>query len=239
MPIEPPTPHPRPQPLPRARPLPPAQPLRPAQPLPRAQPLARAGRGSSAQRSGQNWLALCAVLFLLGTSGAVEPVQSAASGVWESVFASGPGALEIEQIVARLHHENPRLDHGTLERIARAVQGCERVYGVPPRITLAVMIVESNVRPAALSPKGAMGLMQVMPHMFEDLGLPGNLAHLESNVEAGCILLADNMRRLGEDRGISAYFWGTRIGGDAYLSKVKAIRETLEAEPPAVSAGLG
>jgi len=104
---------------------------------------------------------------------------------------------------------------------------------------LAVMIVESNARPSAISPKGAIGLMQVMPHMFADLGLAGNITHIESNIEAGCILLADNMRRLGEDRGISAYFWGTRIGGGAYLSRVKAVRETLDEDTPSPSAELG
>jgi hypothetical protein len=222
--IEPSRHHPRPQPLPHARSLP------------------RPRDWSPTQRSGQNWLALCAVLFLLGTSGAVRPVQDVATGAWQAVFVPEPQKLELGQIVARLNYENARLDRGMLLRIAHAVQGCERTHGVPPRITLAVMIVESNVRPAAVSPKGAVGLMQVMPHMFEDLGLPGNVGHIESNVEAGCILLADNMRRLGEDRGISAYFWGTRIGGDAYLSKIKAVRETLHEGPPedllAVSAGL-
>lgn len=209
------------------------------QPLPAARPLPRPRQWSAVQRSGQNWLALCAALFLLGSSGAVAPVHEAASGawlsgVWQSVFAGEPAELAFEQIVSRLRHENPRLDGRTAERIAGAVQRCEHHYGVAPRITLAVMIVESNVRPAAVSPKGAIGLMQVMPHMFRDLGLPGNVAHIESNVEAGCILLADNMRRLGEDRGISAYFWGARIGGDAYLGKVKAVRDTLEDEVPRV-----
>jgi hypothetical protein len=205
--------------------------------LPPPQVHPRVRRWSATQRAGQNWLALCAVLFLLGSSGAVAPVQDVASDAWRHVFAPRPELLAFEQIAARLHQENPRLDRPTVARIARSVQTCERDHGVVPRITLAVMIVESNVRPAAISPKGAVGLMQVMPHMFEDLGLPGNPAHIESNVEAGCILLADNMRRLGEDRGISAYFWGTRIGGDAYLSKVKAVRESFD-DTPSVSAGI-
>ncbi len=191
------------------------------------------------QRSAQNWLALCAVLFLLGTSGVVDSLQGAGEAVWQSAFAPDAAQLEFYQIASRLHRENSRLDRGTVLRITRAVQGCERSHGVSPRITLAVMIVESNARPSAISPKGAIGLMQVMPHMFEDLGLAGNIVHIESNIEAGCILLADNMRRLGEDRGISAYFWGTQIGGDAYLSRVKAVRETLDRDTPSVSAGLG
>ncbi len=71
------------------------------------------------------------------------------------------------------------------------------------------------------------GLMQVMPHMFKALDLPGNAGHLEANIEAGCLLLADNIRRLGEEDGVSAYFWGSSIRGDGYLRKVIAVRRDL------------
>ena len=54
--------------------------------------------------------------------------------------------------------------------------------------------------------------------------LAGNLATIESNVEAGCFILADNIRRLGEAKGISSYFWGRRIRGMAYLEKVQKAR---------------
>jgi hypothetical protein len=89
---------------------------------------------------------------------------------------------------------------------------------------LAVMLVESNARPWAHSPKGAVGLMQVMPHMMQPLGLAGNLATIESNIEAGCFILSHNIRRLGVEDGISAYFWGSEIRGVAYLEKVLEAR---------------
>jgi len=217
----------------------PIEPPRWSRHQPRPQPLPRVRRWSATQRSAQNWLALCAVLFLLGTSGVVAPLQGAGEAVWQAASAPEAAQLEFDRIASRLHRENTRLDRGTILRITRAVQGCAQSHGVSPRIMLAVMIVESNARPSAISPKGAIGLMQVMPHMFADLGLAGNITHIESNIEAGCILLADNMRRLGEDRGISAYFWGTRIGGGAYLSRVKAVRETLDEDTPSPSAELG
>jgi soluble lytic murein transglycosylase-like protein len=91
----------------------------------------------------------------------------------------------------------------------------------------AVIIVESSVRPWAYSPKGAVGLMQVMPHMMHPLGLAGNPTTVESNIEAGCWILSHNIRRLGEERGISAYFWGSKIRDLAYLEKVQEARETI------------
>jgi hypothetical protein len=66
--------------------------------------------------------------------------------------------------------------------------------------------------------------MQVMPHMMEPLGLTGNAATIESNIEAGCWILASNIRRLGEEKGISTYFWGSDIRGLAYLEKVQSAR---------------
>ncbi|MBW2281216.1 MAG: transglycosylase SLT domain-containing protein [Deltaproteobacteria bacterium] len=186
---------------------------------------------------GRNWRLLAAALLLLGAGGAAGPVRDALTGPWERW--TGPDALGEERgrIVTRVLEQNPRLGTQTAGRIAQALQRCHSDHGVSPHITLAVMIVESDVRPSARSPKGAIGLMQVMPHMFDGLGLPGNIAHIETNIEAGCMLLADNIRRLGEDRGISAYFWGSWIRGTEYLSKVNAVRETLEPDLPTVSAG--
>jgi hypothetical protein len=69
-----------------------------------------------------------------------------------------------------------------------------------------------------------MGLMQVMPYVARPMGMAGNFATIESNVEAGCFILASNIDRLGEEDGISAYFWGSDIRGVAYLDRVRAAR---------------
>lgn len=137
------------------------------------------------------------------------------------------------RIVSTLLATNPNLGPLTSNRIADAVLRCGREKGVAPDLMLAVMLVESSARPAARSPKGAIGLMQIMPHMFEVLSLPGNVAHIEANIEAGCLLLADNIRRLGEEDGISAYFWGRRIRDDGYMRRVRTVRRDLGQSPPA------
>ena len=69
-------------------------------------------------------------------------------------------------------------------------------------------MVESRGLPSARSPKGAMGLMQVMPAMLEPLGMAGNFTTVESNIEAGCLILADNIRRMGEGDGILGLLLG-------------------------------
>ncbi len=128
---------------------------------------------------------------------------------------------------ALLADVNPNLAPGESRRIAAAVIRYSAKYELDPELVTAVLLVESSARPWARSPKGAVGLMQVMPHMMEPLRLAGNAATIESNIEAGCWILASNIRRLGEEEGISSYFWGSEIRGLAYLEKVQAAREEV------------
>ncbi|MEE2663210.1 MAG: lytic transglycosylase domain-containing protein [Myxococcota bacterium] len=138
-----------------------------------------------------------------------------------------PNEIAPARIEDVLRSWNPSLDDHTLGRIASAVERYSEQYGLEAELVAAVIIVESSVRPWAYSAKGAVGLMQVMPHMIAPLGLAGNAATIESNIEAGCWILAHNIRRLGEERGISAYFWGSNIRNLAYLEKVREARETI------------
>jgi soluble lytic murein transglycosylase-like protein len=130
-------------------------------------------------------------------------------------------------IAASLARANRELAPPEIERIASAVVRYSRKYQIDPVLVTAVLLVESSARPWARSPKGAIGLMQIMPHVIVPSALAGNLATIESNIEGGCFLLADNIRRLGEEDGISAYFWGSDIRGFAYLARVRAAREAV------------
>ncbi len=127
-------------------------------------------------------------------------------------------------LVAHLRDRNSSLSVEEQERVIEAVLRSSRRYELDPFLVTAVLLVESDARPWAVSGKGAIGLMQVMPYMAEKLPIAGNLTTIESNVEAGCFILADNIRRLGEAKGISSYFWGRRIRGVAYLEKVQKTR---------------
>jgi len=132
-----------------------------------------------------------------------------------------------EQIDDVLRVANPGLASHERQRIGAALVRSADRYGLAPDLVLAVILVESDARPEAHSPKGALGLMQVMPHMMRPMGLAGNAMTVESNIEAGCFILADNIRRWGFERGISAYFWGTRVRDGRYLAKVLAARDRV------------
>jgi len=180
------------------------------------------------KRSG---LVLVGVLALLSASGrSVLPPVGAPPIPLAGVEASAAGSLPFfkpETIVAILSDVNPRLSEAELRRIGASVLHNSAKYGVDPELVTAVMWEESDARPWVRSPKGAIGLMQVMPHMSAQMEIAGNLTTIEKNIELGCLILADNIRRLGVEDGISAYFWGSEIRGVSYLHRVLEKRASV------------
>jgi hypothetical protein len=189
-------------------------------------------RGGVAAESGGNVkrsrLALLSVLGLLLVSGqpvmptvdAGPPVAVVPPKAAQVAPVGAPAGFGAAEIVAILREVNPQLSEGELGRISAAVLYNSAKYDIDPQLVMAVMWEESDARPWARSPKGAIGLMQVMPHMSAKLEIAGNLTTIEKNVEAGCLILADNIRRLGTEDGISAYFWGSRIRDVSYLNRI-------------------
>jgi soluble lytic murein transglycosylase-like protein len=178
--------------------------------------------GRTSIRRSDVGTAIAAGIALLWLSSAA-PVQVVSETELPHVSAATPRGITDEPSIARvLASENPQLAAPELARIARAVLRYSAKYDLDPELVTAVILVESSALPSARSPKGAMGLMQVMPAMLEPLRLVGNFTTVESNIEAGCLILADNIRRMGEADGILAYFWGPNIRGVAYLERVRA-----------------
>jgi len=170
---------------------------------------------------GARWRAIAAGLLLLAGTGILNGVQTVAR---QSLAAGGGVPSEKVRVAAAIRAKLPQVDEALSERIAASVVRCQRDQSLAPDLVLAVLMQESSGRPGARSSAGAIGLMQVMPYMYEELAMPGSVSHVEANIEAGCRLLADNIRRLGEDDGISAYCWGNTVGNDRYLRRVKKLR---------------
>lgn len=100
-------------------------------------------------------------------------------------------------------------------------------HGVDPALVLAVIAVESAFQPAAVSPKGARGLMQLMPATARDLGV-SDAFDPEQNLDGGVRHLRELLGRYDGDlsRALAAYNAGAasveRHGG------VPPFRETRE-----------
>lgn len=79
-------------------------------------------------------------------------------------------------------------------------------HGIPPELVKAVIQAESGFDRWAVSPKGAMGLMQLMPATARDLGVQ-NPFQPDDNIRAGVWYLATLLERFDFDvvRALAAY----------------------------------
>lgn len=79
-------------------------------------------------------------------------------------------------------------------------------YEVDPDLVRKVMRVESGGRADALSPKGAIGPMQLMPGTAKDLNV--NPFDPAQNIDGGVRYLAQQVKRFGPEGGLAAYNGG-------------------------------
>lgn len=88
---------------------------------------------------------------------------------------------------------------------ADAIEEASQVNDVDPALVRAVIHAESAFNPYAVSPKGALGLMQLMPSTARMLGVR-NAFSPESNIHGGTKHLAQLLKRFGnEAHAIAAY----------------------------------
>jgi soluble lytic murein transglycosylase-like protein len=84
--------------------------------------------------------------------------------------------------------------------IESAVTEASRVYPVPKALVKAIISVESSFDPRAVSPTGAIGLMQILPRTARRLGVGvGQLHQPRENIRAGVRLLAILLRHYRGD----------------------------------------
>lgn len=78
-------------------------------------------------------------------------------------------------------------------------------YGVPLELVLSIMTQESRGKTNAVSPRGASGLMQLMPKTAKGLGVT-DIFDVEQNVEAGVKYLGQQLQDFGTtELALAAY----------------------------------
>jgi soluble lytic murein transglycosylase-like protein len=92
---------------------------------------------------------------------------------------------------------------------ALAIEAARR-HGLEPALVLAVVSVESAFQPTAVSPKGARGLMQLMPATAESLGVKDSFDPA-ANLDGGARYLSTLVAFYGGDlqKALAAYNAGT------------------------------
>lgn len=100
-------------------------------------------------------------------------------------------------------------DPSTVAPFATFIAEASRRFGIPAAWIWAVMHAESDAETHAISPKGAMGLMQIMPSTWVDLRkryhLGANPYDAHDNIIAGAAYLRELLDRYGAPGFLAAY----------------------------------
>ncbi len=140
--------------------------------------------------------------------------------------ASGPHVAKPSGLFASGFPGRSKID------LTQVVNEASGRYRLDPDLVNSVIKAESEFNPHAISPKGARGLMQLMPGTASQLGVP-NVFDPQANVEGGTKYLRELLERYNFDlvKALAAYNAGPqkveRFGGvppyyetRAYVAKI-------------------
>jgi hypothetical protein len=150
-------------------------------------------------------------LTLLGGGEMVLPIERVERIVEDEIDPNDylvPAAVAAPPARPRMSVRGPSARaHSAPARWAALVEATAGSHRLDPGFVAAVIRVESNWRPRAVSPKGARGLMQLMPATAKRLGVTRAFDPVQ-NVRGGALYLSRLADRFGElevEKVLAAY----------------------------------
>lgn len=139
----------------------------------------------------------CTVSAALAADKTTSPYRLSPLGVHQPLYQHAPYQLDDRYRFSRPDDRRP---------FARQIAIAAHESGLDPELVHAVIAVESAYQPAAVSPKGAVGLMQVMPETASSHGV-SDPADVAANLRAGTRHLSGLMARFDNrlDLVLAAY----------------------------------
>ena len=155
----------------------------------------------------------------------------AATGIYQEKGVSPDELLSRGEarISSRMLQKELGMNPGLADQVANSVVRYSRASNIPWELVVAVMKVESSGSLKAVSPRGAKGLMQVMPFWTTELGAdPRAIFEPETNVWLGISVLKHYIRRYKAlDVALAAY--NGSLGSSEYPAKVLKTYQELTA----------
>ena len=128
-------------------------------------------------------------------------------------------------------------DPARVHRFTSLIEANARSAGLDPALVLAVVAVESAFDPRAVSDKGAVGLMQILPDTGERYGVrtdakrstTDKLLDPATNVHVGTRYLRDLLARFGNDLSLALAAYNAGEGAVAtHANRVPPFAETRD-----------
>ena len=144
---------------------------------------------------------------------AIEAVADVAQTEPERAF----DPRQRDAVAERLDRRGRRMTPDERRRVVDTIMLASREHDVSPQLVLAVIEIESGYNPHAVSPVGAMGLMQLMPRTGAEVAErtrdrwrgTSTLFEPEANIRLGVAYLRELIDRYDSIRvALAAYNWG-------------------------------
>ena len=113
------------------------------------------------------------------------------------------------------------------QRLEELIRKYANLHGVDENLVWAVIRRESGFNPGAVSPKGAMGLMQLMPGTAAMLGVK-DAFDVEQNIQGGIKYLEMCLARFDQDVGLALAAYNAGPGNVDKYQGCPPFPETIE-----------
>ncbi len=138
-------------------------------------------------------------------------------------------------VTQTLEQRSYPLPRGGRDKYHGHVVAAAKTYSLEPALIHAVITAESAYNPLARSPKGAKGLMQLMPGTAQRYGVKNPLDP-KQNILGGAAYLRDLLTMFGDDIQLALAAYNAGEGAVAkHGGRIPPYRETLEYVPKVLS----
>jgi soluble lytic murein transglycosylase-like protein len=173
-------------------------------------------------------ITLLAALVLPGPARADEQRDPELKALLQKIIGSADCFADKYESEVWYKAMEPRLAH-FVPTHAERVEILDHVYceakrdptlQIPPDLVLALMEVESRFDRWAVSPAGAVGLMQVMPFWPRELGVQNQLVKVAPNIRMGCEILRYYLRVEHRNWSLALARYNGSVGRNKYPALV-------------------